>query len=36
MPLKYRRTVITFEIGEALISICLEICERDEIYRNRL
>jgi putative transposase len=30
-PLKYRKKVITEEIGECLKEICVEICERYEI-----
>jgi putative transposase len=30
-PLKYRKKVITEEIGEGLQEICIEICERYEI-----
>ncbi|WP_204244169.1 IS200/IS605 family transposase [Wocania ichthyoenteri] len=31
-PLKYRKSVITEEIGEGLKSICLEISERYEVH----
>ena len=31
-PLKYRRSVITKEIGEGLMHICLEISERYEVH----
>ena len=31
-PLKYRREVITSEIGESLKEICLQISERYEIH----
>ena len=31
-PVKYRKNVITFEIGEGLKDICLEISERYELH----